>query len=190
MEGLHAQAHPRGVDRPDTRRVRQPSGSGRLDGAASGRGRRVAPANDTPPLDPENIVSIASNSRDHTTLVAALRAADYVTGVANPGPLTVFAPTNAAFAALPAGTVDNLLKPENVADLRHVLQHHVAPAVYLADSFTDGQRLGMVDGTAVTMHIRDGQPMLEDAKVIASIRASNGIIHVIDKVLVPAAPAH
>lgn len=148
------------------------------------------PANDTPPLDPENIVSIASNSQDHTTLVAALRAADYVTGVANPGPLTVFAPTNAAFAALPAGTVDNLLKPENVAQLRHVLQHHVAPAVYLADSFTDGQRLGMVDGTAVTMHIRDGQLMVEDAKVVASIRASNGIIHVIDKVLVPAAPAH
>lgn len=143
------------------------------------------PANDTPPLDPENIVSIASRSNDHTTLVAALRAADYVTGVANPGPLTVFAPTNAAFAALPAGTVDNLLKPENVAQLRHVLQHHVAPAVYLADSFTEGQRLGMVDGTSVIMHIRDGQLMVGDAKVVASIRASNGIIHVIDKVLVP-----
>lgn len=138
-----------------------------------------------PPIDANNIVSIASASHDHTTLVAALRAADYVTGVANPGPLTVFAPTNAAFAALPAGTVDNLMRPANVSQLRHVLQHHVVPSVYPTTALTDGQVLGMVDGTNVTVHVRDGHFMINDANIVASIRASNGIVHVIDKVLVP-----
>jgi len=145
-----------------------------------------APVDNTPPLDPDNIVSIALRSHDHTKLVAALRAADYVTGVANPGPLTVFAPTDAAFDALPAGTVENLLKPENVGDLRHVLQHHVVPAVYLADALRDGQVLGMVDGTNETVHVADGHIKIGEANVLASIRASNGVVHVLDRVLVPA----
>lgn len=145
----------------------------------------AAPHDDTPPLDPNNIVSIAAGSHDHTTLVAALHAADYVGGVANPGPLTVFAPTNTAFEGLPAGTVDNLLKPENVEQLRHILQHHVAPSVYAQADLHDGQSLGMVDGSNVTIHITDGQMMVDDAHVVTSIRASNGIIHVIDKVLTP-----
>ena len=84
----------------------------------------------TPPLDPNNIVSIATSSKDHTTLVAALQAADYVRSVANPGPLTVFAPTDAAFGKLPAGTVEGLVKPEKQADLREILKYHVAAAVY------------------------------------------------------------
>jgi len=75
-----------------------------------------------PPLDPNNIVSIATGSKDHTTLVAALQAADYVRSIANPGPLTVFAPTNAAFGKLPAGTVEGLVKPEKQADLREILK--------------------------------------------------------------------
>lgn len=145
----------------------------------------VAPVDHAPPLDDRNIVSIASASADHTTLVTALRAADYVTGVANPGPLTVFAPTNAAFEALPAGTVENLLEPENVDDLRHILQHHVVPSVYTAASLRDGQTLGMVDGNRVTIHVADGRIMVDDATVVASIPASNGIVHVIDRVLLP-----
>lgn len=138
-----------------------------------------------PPLDAKNIVSIAVGSPDHTTLVTAIKAAHYVTGVANAGPLTVFAPVNAAFAGLPAGTVDNLLKPENADQLRHVLQHHVMPSVYTAESFRDGQQLGMVDGTKATVHIVDGKVHVDDATILTSIRASNGIIHVIDKVLLP-----
>lgn len=147
--------------------------------------RPAAPVDNTPPLDHDNIVSIASRSADHTKLVAALRAADYVTGVANPGPLTVFAPTNAAFDALPAGTVENLLKPENVDQLRHILQHHVVPSVYTAESLRDGQDLGMVDGNHVTVHVADGHIKIDEANVVASIPASNGIVHVIDRVLLP-----
>jgi len=143
------------------------------------------PESAMPPIDATNIVSIASHSPDHTTLVAALRAADYVTGVANPGPLTVFAPTNAAFALLPAGTVQTLLLPANVGQLRHVLQHHVIPSVYTTTELHDGQVLGMVDGTNVTVHVRDGHTMVNDANIVTSIRASNGIVHVIDHVLVP-----
>src|SRR5678815_236068 len=150
----------------------------------SGEARTARAPDPIPPLDPNNIVSIAQGSRDHTTLVHALQAADYVTGVANPGPLTVFAPTNAAFAALPAGTVDDLMKPENVSQLRHVLQHHVVPATYEVASLHDGQVLGMVDGTNETVHIVDGHLRIGDANVVTSIRASNGIVHVIDKVLV------
>lgn len=139
-----------------------------------------------PPLDPNNIVSIAQGSHDHTTLVHALQAAGYVTGVANPGPLTVFAPTNAAFDALPAGTLDNLMKPENVSQLRHVLQHHVVPSTYEISALRDGQTLGMVDGTNETVHIdAAGHVKIGDANIVTSIRASNGIVHVIDKVLVP-----
>jgi uncharacterized surface protein with fasciclin (FAS1) repeats len=143
------------------------------------------PQNNLPPLDDNNIVSLASHSPNHTKLVAALQAADYVGSVANPGPLTVFAPTDAAFDALPAGTVENLLKPENVTDLQHILQHHVVPAVYMPDALHDGQVLGMVDGTNVTVHISDGHIKIGDANVVQSIRASNGALHIIDAVLLP-----
>lgn len=138
-----------------------------------------------PPLDPDNIVSIAIGSKDHSTLVAALQAADYVRSVANPGPLTVFAPTNAAFAKLPPGTVESLVKPERQSDLREILKYHVAPAVYEASALKDGMVLGMANGKKVTFHRRDGRLMINDATVVTSIRASNGIVHVIDGVLLP-----
>jgi uncharacterized surface protein with fasciclin (FAS1) repeats len=166
------------------------SGSGQrgsTQGPSAAAAQPTPAKSNTPPLDPTNIVSIALGSPDHTTLVAALKAADYVTGVSNPGPLTVFAPTNAAFAALPAGTVENLIKPENVAQLRHILQHHVVPSVYTAAGLRDGQELGMVDGTRVTVRVSDGQVTIDGAKIVASIKASNGIVHVIDKVLLPPA---
>lgn len=140
-----------------------------------------------PPLDPDNIVSIAVGSKEHSTLVAALQAADYVRSVANPGPLTVFAPTNAAFAKLPAGTVEALVQPGRQADLREILKYHVAPAVYEAKALVDGMVLGMANGKKVTFHVKDGKVMINDASIVASIRASNGIVHVIDGVLLPPA---
>lgn len=138
-----------------------------------------------PPLDPNNIVSIATGSKDHTTLVAALSAADYVRSVANPGPLTVFAPTDAAFQKLPAGTLDTLLKPENVDALRNVLKYHVAAAVYETKDLKDGMQLGMANMKKVAIVNKDGKVTVNGANIVASIRASNGIVHVIDGVLVP-----
>ena len=145
------------------------------------------PASATPPLDPHNIVSIAIGSKDHTTLVAALKAANLVTAVANPGPLTVFAPTNAAFDKLPAGTVDGLLKPEKLADLRQIIMYHATTSVHEVKDLKDGMTLGMSNGANVTIHVVDGKVKVNDATIIASIRASNGIVHVIDGVLLPPA---
>jgi uncharacterized surface protein with fasciclin (FAS1) repeats len=140
-----------------------------------------------PPLDPNNIVSIAVGSKDHTTLVTALKAANYVTSVANPGPLTVFAPTNAAFDKLPAGTVEGLVKPEKQADLREILKYHVAAATYEPAALKDGMELGMANGKRVKISHKDGKIMINDATIVASIRASNGIVHVVDGVLLPPA---
>lgn len=134
-----------------------------------------------------NIVKVAVGSKDHTTLVAALKAADLVNALANAGPFTVFAPTNAAFDKLPAGTVDDLLKPDNKTKLAGVLQHHVITSALDLDAFTDGESLGMVDGGRETISKKDGATWIGGAKVIASVRASNGWVHVIDAVLVPAA---
>lgn len=141
------------------------------------------PKDELPPLDPTNIVSIAAGSKDHTTLVAALKAADYVGSVANPGPLTVFAPTNDAFAKLPPGTLDELLKPEKRAALKDVIEHHATTSVYTTANMKDGQVLGMASGGKVTLHVADGKVMVDDATIVASIPASNGIVHVIDGVL-------
>lgn len=138
-----------------------------------------------PPLDPNNIVSLAIGSKDHTTLVTAIKAADYVTSVAASGPLTVFAPTNAAFNKLPEGTVENLVKPENVEQLRKILQYHVTTSALAADSFTEGQTLSMANGKKATMQVKDGKVSINGANIIASIPASNGMLHVIDAVLLP-----
>ncbi|MEZ4399999.1 MAG: fasciclin domain-containing protein [Kofleriaceae bacterium] len=148
----------------------------------------AAPATSLPPLDPTNIASIAMGSKDHTTLVAAVKAADYVPSIANSGPLTVFAPTNAAFEKLPPGTVEALVKPDKQADLREILKYHVTTSVYETKDLKDGMTLGMANGAKVTIHVVDGQVTVNDAKVLTSIRASNGIVHVIDTVLLPPAP--
>jgi uncharacterized surface protein with fasciclin (FAS1) repeats len=147
----------------------------------------VPPVSTLPPLDATNIVSIAVGSKDHTTLVAALKAADYVTSVANPGPLTVFAPTDAAFAKLPAGTVETLVKPENVDKLRDILKYHVTTSSYMPDKLTDGMDLGMANGGHATITLKDGKLMINGATIVASVRASNGVVHVIDGVLTPPA---
>ena len=134
----------------------------------------------------KDVVKVAVSSKEHTTLVAALKQAGLVTSLSNAGPFTVFAPTNAAFDKLPAGTVDELMKDDKKEDLQNILQYHVTVSAMKAESFKDGQVLGMVNGDNVTISIKDGKVMLNNsATIIASIPASNGIIHVIDAVLLP-----
>lgn len=133
-----------------------------------------------------NVVQVAIGSKDHTTLVKAVQAAELVDVLSNTGPFTVFAPTNAAFDKLPAGTVESLLTPEKKEDLADILQYHVSLGVYKADSFTDGQVIGQVNGGDITISKKDGKIIINGtAAIIASIPASNGIIHVIDAVLLP-----
>jgi uncharacterized surface protein with fasciclin (FAS1) repeats len=145
------------------------------------------PLSGVPPIDATNIVSIASASPDHTTLITAVKAADYVTALAASGPLTVFAPTNKAFDALPAGTVEDLLKPENADQLRNVLKYHVTTSALAASTFKDGDTLGMANGAKTTLHVDGDKVSINGAHILASIPASNGIIHVIDAVLLPPA---
>jgi uncharacterized surface protein with fasciclin (FAS1) repeats len=133
----------------------------------------------------KNVVKIAIGSKDHTTLVAAIQVADLVDVLSNAGPFTVFAPTNAAFDKLPKGTLDDLLKPENKSKLTDILQHHVAVAVYKTDMLSDGQIINMVDGTNAKISKKDGVVMIDKGKITASIKASNGIVHVIDEVILP-----
>jgi uncharacterized surface protein with fasciclin (FAS1) repeats len=132
-----------------------------------------------------DVVKVAVGSPDHTTLVAALKAADLVNSLSNAGPFTVFAPTNAAFDKLPAGTVADLLKPENKSKLAGILQHHVMTSALDLDYFEDGQSVGMVDGNRETFTRKDGAAFLGKARIVASVRASNGWVHIIDGVLVP-----
>ncbi len=133
----------------------------------------------------KNVVGIAVGSADHSTLVTAVKAAELVDALSNAGPFTVFAPTNAAFAALPAGTVEGLLKPEKKGDLQDILQYHVAVGVFKPEMLRDGQSLGMVNGGNVKFTVKDGQVMINDAHIVATVPASNGIVCVIDKVLLP-----
>lgn len=133
----------------------------------------------------KDVVKIAVGSKDHTTLVAALKAGDLVNSLANAGPFTVFAPTNAAFDKLPKGTVDDLLKPENKEKLRLVLQHHVTTSSLDVDQFSDGQVVGMADGTNATIHKKGADTYINEAKILGSVKGSNGMVHVIDGVLVP-----
>ena len=145
-----------------------------------------------------NIIENAVNSRDHTTLVGAVKAAGLVETLSGPGPFTVFAPTNAAFAMLPAGTVDTLLQPANLATLQSVLTYHVvAGRVTAADLLAKiraggGQaRLTTVQGGQLTASVMGGRVMLTDAKggmahvTQADVLQSNGIIHVTDAVSLP-----
>ncbi len=131
----------------------------------------------------KNIVQIAVGSKDHSTLVKALQAADLVDVLANPGPFTVFAPTNAAFAKLPKGALDKLMKPASKDDLIDTLHHHVFVGVLDAKDLTNGRVLNQVDGTDVTIKNAAGKISVDGANVVASIRASNGIIHVVDGVV-------
>jgi uncharacterized surface protein with fasciclin (FAS1) repeats len=136
----------------------------------------------------KDVVKVAVSSKDHSTLVAALKQADLVTSLSNAGPFTVFAPTNKAFDKLPAGTVAGLMKDDQKETLQNILQYHVALSALKAESFTDGQVLGMVNGDNITVSIKDGKVVLNNsATIIASVAASNGMVHIIDGVLLPPA---
>lgn len=132
-----------------------------------------------------NVVRVAVGSADHTTLVAALKAAELVDALANPGPFTVFAPVNSAFDKLPAGALDDLLKPENKGKLKTVLYHHVVTSSRTMDAFADGEVVGMVSGSSETIRKTADGNFIGDARILATVPASNGVVHVIDAVLLP-----
>ena len=134
----------------------------------------------------KNIVENARGSADHTTLVAAVTAAGLGETLSGAGPFTVFAPTNAAFAALPAGALDNLLKPEMRKDLTGVLTYHVVSGALRAADLKDGQKLKTVNGKELLVSVKDGKVMVGGATVTtADAISSNGVTHVIDGVLMP-----
>ena len=146
----------------------------------------------------KTIVENAVNSKDHTTLVTAVQAAGLAETLSGPGPFTVFAPTNAAFAKLPAGTVESLVRPENKATLTTVLTYHVVPGTMTSRQLTRAIRTGggtatltTVQGGTLTAKAMGGRIMLTDAKggtsmvTIKDVRQSNGVIHVVDTVLMP-----
>lgn len=135
----------------------------------------------------KDVVKVAVGSPDHKTLVTAVQTAGLVDVLSNAGPFTVFAPTDAAFGALPKGTVEDLLKEKNRDKLTDILQYHVAVAGYPAEVLTDGRILSMVNGGSATISNKDGVIMINDAKIVATVKASNGIVHVIDKVILPKA---
>jgi len=136
-------------------------------------------------LSAKTIVDVAIGSPDHTTLVAAVKAAGLVETLSGPGPFTVFAPTNAAFAKLPAGTVEMLLKPENKAKLVSILTYHVVPAKVMAADVKSGEA-PTVNGKKLTLKAGSMGVMVDKAKVTATdLVGSNGVIHVIDSVLMP-----
>jgi uncharacterized surface protein with fasciclin (FAS1) repeats len=164
-------------------------------GAASARNPMVGGAAMYPT---KNIVENAVNSKDHTTLVAAVKAADLVATLSSPGPFTVFAPNNDAFAKLPAGTVDTLVKPENKATLTSILTYHVVPGRITAAMIAANARAHRgtasyttVQGEALTFSRSGSGWSITDAKgnrgmiTIANVMQSNGVIHVIDTVMMP-----
>lgn len=132
-----------------------------------------------------NIVMVAAETPDLSTLVDAVTAADLVETLEEPGPYTVFAPTNQAFEAL-GGTLDMLLKPESKAELAEILTFHVVPGEMTASDLKDGQMLKTVQGDSLEVQIKGEEVTVEGAKVaMADVEASNGVVHVIDSVLLP-----
>lgn len=134
----------------------------------------------------KDVIQVALGSSDHTTLVTAIKAAELVEPLQKSGPFTVFAPTNAAFDKLPAGTVENLLKPEQKEALADILQYHVSVGIYKEDMMQDGQNIGQVNSQNITISKKDGKIKINGtANIVGSVPASNGIIYIIDEVLLP-----
>ncbi|MFN2444870.1 MAG: fasciclin domain-containing protein [Vicinamibacterales bacterium] len=161
-----------------------------------GSGEKTVMVGGAPMYPSKDIIENAMMSKDHTTLVAAVKAAGLVETLKGQGPFTVFAPTNAAFAALPTGTVDTLLKPENKAKLTSVLTYHVVPGrldaaalMAQAEKMNGKAMLKTVNGQELTVIVKDGSVMLQDGQgnmarvTTADVYQSNGVIHVIDKVV-------
>jgi uncharacterized surface protein with fasciclin (FAS1) repeats len=136
--------------------------------------------------DENDIVDLAVQTDFLSTLVAAVQAGDLVDVLKGDGPFTVFAPTNDAFAKLPAGTVEDLLKPENKQKLVAVLTYHVVPGKVYSKDLKDGMKAKTAQGAEVTITLKDGKAMVNNATVSAAdIEASNGVVHVIDTVILP-----
>ena len=134
----------------------------------------------------KTVLQVALGSKDHTTLVAAVKAAGLVDILSNAGPFTVFAPTDAAFAQVPKETLDNLMKPENKAALSNILEYHVSVGGYRAEQLQDGQKINQVNLKDIVFSKKDGKIMINGkATIVASVPCSNGIVHVIDAVLLP-----
>lgn len=135
---------------------------------------------------PKTVVDIAIGSPDHTTLVAAVTAAGLVETLSGTGVFTFFAPTNAAFAALPAGTVENLLKPERKEMLTGILTYHIVAGNVMAADLTEGQIVKTLNGQDLKVSIKEGKVMINGANVTtADLAGSNGVVHVLDAVLLP-----
>lgn len=132
-----------------------------------------------------NALQIAVGSEDHTTLVTAVQTAEMERILTNAGPLTVFAPTNAAFEKLPEGTVEDLLKPENKKKLSNIIQYHAAPGSYGPGDVAGVMGIGQANSQKVDVTEQDGDTYVNDAKIVASVKANNGWVHVIDGVLLP-----
>lgn len=132
-----------------------------------------------------NIVQVAAKNPDFTTLVTAVKAADLVDALSNAGPFTVFAPTNAAFDKLPEGTVEGLLKPDKKADLSDILGYHTYVGVLDGVLLQDGAQYDMVYGGKVKITQKDGKNYVNDSEIITTVKTSNGVIHVINDVLLP-----
>ncbi len=134
-----------------------------------------------------NIVETAVSNGSFNTLVAAVKAAGLVETLSGTGPFTVFAPVDAAFAALPAGTVDTLVLPESKATLTGILTYHVVAGKVMSSDLTDGMTATTVNGQPLTIHLMDGKVMVNGAEVIiADVDTDNGVVHAINAVLMPA----
>jgi uncharacterized surface protein with fasciclin (FAS1) repeats len=155
------------------------------------KGENTVMVGGAPMYPSKTIVENAVNSKDHTTLVAAVKAAGLVDTLSGAGPFTVFAPTNAAFNKLPKGTVATLVKPENKATLTKILTYHVVPGKLEAADLTDGKQLTTVEGEQLTVKRSRGKVFIVDAKggmsrvTIPNVNQSNGVIHVVNSVLMP-----
>jgi uncharacterized surface protein with fasciclin (FAS1) repeats len=133
-----------------------------------------------------NIVEVASETDNLSTLVAAVQAAELVETLSGEGPFTVFAPTNEAFEALPDGTLESLLEPENRDMLVDILTYHVVSGEVMSGDLSDGMMAETVQGSQITVNISDGNVSINDANVVAAdVEASNGVVHVIDSVIMP-----
>lgn len=129
-----------------------------------------------------NILQIALNSSDHTTLAAAIEASDMQNILVSQGPLTVFAPNDAAFAKLPAGTVEELLKPENKSKLAKIITSHASPGTFKGDLLKPGTKIYLATGQYVDVEIKDGHTYVNGAQILGTVDASNGVVHVVDQV--------
>ncbi|MEZ4417746.1 MAG: fasciclin domain-containing protein [Gemmatimonadota bacterium] len=166
-------------------RAEAPAAQAETFDAASNRGQAYVVDKSSKP----NILQIAVGSPDHTTLVAAVQAAQLENVLVNAGPLTVFAPNNAAFAGLPAGVLDDLLKPENKQTLANIVTSHAAPGKFMPEQLARETQLYMATGHYVSVEQKDGATYVNGARILGTVEATNGVVHVVDKVFLIAAPA-